>query len=149
MIRAIVTGGLLIAAVAILAFAPDYLNEASNEEKKPPCDLLAGPCSWQTDQGQWQVKLTPGPEGDQGVEYQLQVTVPDAPDRFLAVLRGENMYMGEYPVPLVREESLEYRARFTAPFCTTGSEMIWRIEFQDGQDLIENVPSTLVFRAEK
>jgi len=59
------------------------------------------------------------------------------------------MYMGEYPVPLVREESLEYRARFTAPFCTTGSEMIWRIDFQDGQDLIENVPSTLVFRAEK
>jgi hypothetical protein len=149
MIRAIVAGGLLIAALAILAFVPGYLQQASNDQHKPPCDLLAGPCSWQTSAGSWQVRLAPGPEGSQGVEYQLQVTVPEAPDRFLAVLRGENMYMGEYPVPLVREASREYRARFTAPFCTTGNDMVWRIDLQDGQDLIENAPSTLVFRAEK
>src|SRR5690554_8206766 len=115
MIRAIVTGGLLIAAVAILAFAPDYLNEASNEEKKPPCDLLAGPCSWRTDQGQWQGKLTSGPEGDPGVGYQLQGTVPGAPDRRLAVFRGGNMYMRDYPLPLLREASLEYRPSCTSP----------------------------------
>jgi len=149
MIRAVVIGSLLVAAIALLILVPDYLRESGNGEPKPPCDLLSGPCTWTTAEGEWRVALSPGPEGDQGVEYQLEVAVPKAPDRFLAVLRGENMYMGEYPVPLVREQPLQYRARFTAPFCTTGGEMIWRIDLQDGQDLIENGPSTLVFRAEK
>ena len=149
MIRAIVTGGLLIAAVAILALAPDYLNEASNEEQKPPCDLLAGPCSWQTDQGQWQVMLTPGPKGDQGVEYQLQVTVPEAPDRFLAVLRGQNMYMGEYPVPLKKTAEDQYSATFTAPFCATGTDMMWHISLQSGQRKLEMDNPRMIFNAVK
>jgi len=147
--RAMIFGGAVVAVAILLAVGPGLLDDAVNGEHKPPCDLLAGPCTWSTEDGIWQVTLTPGGDSDQGQLYQLDVVVPQAPDRFLAVLRGENMYMGEYPVPLVREEPLEYRATFTAPFCTTGNQMVWRIDLQDGQSLIKSVPSVLVFQADK
>lgn len=70
-----------------------------------------------------------------------------APERFLAVLRGESMYMGEYPVPLMPDDKGGWNARFTAPFCTTGSEMQWRIDLQSGQRPVGAPPARLTFWA--
>ena len=84
----------------------------------------------------------------QSTEYQLTVNAPMSPGRFLAVLRGESMYMGEYPVPLRQDENGKYSAHFTAPLCTTGSEMVWRVDLQKGQKpLAETAPLKLVFQA--
>jgi len=82
------------------------------------------------------------------MEYQLTVVTPERPERFLAVLRGESMYMGEYPVPLGNRTGNEYSARFTAPFCTVDATMTWRIDLQQGQQPIGNIPVKLVFQAE-
>ena len=81
------------------------------------------------------------------MEYRLSIDASEAPDRLLAVLRGESMYMGEYPVPLTRGEDGVYTARFTAPVCTTGSDMIWRIDLQDGQQALERPAVKMVFQA--
>ncbi|AMQ87404.1 hypothetical protein [Marinobacter sp. LQ44] len=149
MVRAIVIAGLVAGVIVFALFGSRLLDTAADTTDHPECDLLAGECGWTTEQGEWQVRLQEAEEGAQGMEYVLQVSVPKAPDRFLAVLKGQSMYMGEYPVPLVREAPLEYQARFAAPFCTTGADMIWRIDFQDGQERMENVPWTLVFKAQK
>lgn len=141
--------GVVLVAGVLLTFGPDWMQTAGPAVERPECDLLIDTCTWETDEGSWRVELKTLNPGDQGMEYQLLITAPQVPNRFLAVLRGQSMYMGEYPVPMVQEGAMIYRARFTAPFCTTGTEMIWRIDLQDGQKVIENVPWTLVFRAEK
>jgi len=151
MIRAIAVTGLIIGLVAILVFGPRYLSapdsgEAS-ESGKPRCDLLERDCQWEGDQGTWLVALKPLGEGDQGTEFELTVTAPEAPDRFLAVLRGESMYMGEYPIPLRQQGSETWTARFTAPFCTTGSEMEWRIDLQSAEEPVGGNPMKLTFWA--
>lgn len=115
----------------------------------PTCDLLAGPCEWQMEAGRWQVALEMLGDEGQGKEYLLTVHTPATPNRFLAVLRGESMYMGEYPVPLRQQESGIYTAHFTAPLCTTGADMVWRIDLQEGQNqLTDSVPLKLVFQAQ-
>lgn len=149
MLRAIGVLGGVVVAIALWVFGPQWFDNANQAESQPECDLLSGPCTWEADNGLWQVVLERMEAGDQGMEYQLGITVPKAPDRFLAVLKGQSMYMGEYPVPMERQEPLRYQATFTAPFCTTGADMVWRIDLQDGQKVIENVPWTLVFHAEK
>jgi len=149
MVRAIVIVGLVIGAIVLAMLGSRLLDTAKDTADRPECNLLAGACDWTTQEGEWRVSLQEMEEGIQGMEYSLEVSVPKAPDRFLAVLKGQSMYMGEYPVPLVREAPLEYQARFTAPFCTTGADMIWRIDLQDGQETLENVPWTLVFKAQK
>ncbi|GGC71526.1 hypothetical protein GCM10011362_20040 [Marinobacter halophilus] len=149
MVRAIVVVSLVIGAIALVVFGPRFLDTTADVAERPPCDLLKAPCEWTTKDGDWRITLVSTEPGTQGMEYRLSVTVPKAPDRFLAVLRGQSMYMGEYPVPLVREQPLEYQARFTAPFCTTGADMIWRIDLQDGQEKLQNVPWALVFQAQK
>ncbi|MFO8141265.1 MAG: hypothetical protein R6T87_05125 [Marinobacter sp.] len=139
----------MIGTIALMVFGPRFLDTTADVAERPTCDLLKTPCEWTTADGDWRVTLVSTEPGTQGMEYRLSVAVPKAPDRFLAVLRGQSMYMGEYPVPLVRQEPLTYQARFTAPFCTTGTDMIWRIDLQDGQEKLDNVPWTLVFTARK
>ncbi|HET8849485.1 MAG TPA: hypothetical protein VFM78_06330 [Marinobacter sp.] len=125
----------------------DNLNGDQVALTRATCDLLAAPCQWQTNDGTWRVELARQEESGQGTTYELTVTTPKPPDRFVAVLRGQSMYMGEYPVPLVRETSNGYRARFTAPVCTVSSDgMVWQLDLQDGQQPLENLPYTLVFR---
>ncbi|MDK9557854.1 hypothetical protein QQF73_09490 [Marinobacter sp. M216] len=58
------------------------------------------------------------------------------------------MYMGEYPVPLRRQVDGSYVGSFTAPVCSTGTEMVWRIDLQQGQEALESIPVKMVFRVD-
>lgn len=159
MLRAIAVAGLILGLVSVAVFGPGLLQDAKEDLESATakgsaaplarCDLLQeGPCSWSDGSGEWQISLSELGEGTQGMEYQLTVVTPERPERFLAVLRGESMYMGEYPVPLGNRDGNEYSARFTAPFCTVDATMTWRIDLQHGQQPIEGIPAKLVFQAE-
>ncbi|MCD1647216.1 hypothetical protein [Marinobacter adhaerens] len=159
MLRAIAVAGLILGLIAVAVFGPGMLgNDGKNQETgisdesaaaKARCDLLqAGPCRWSDSLGDWEVSLSEVGEGAQGTEYRLTVVTPERPERFLAVLRGESMYMGEYPVPLGNQAGNKYAARFTAPFCTVDATMTWRVDLQQGQQPIEGIPVKLVFQAE-
>ena len=151
MLRAIVVAGIIVGVISVVLLGSQWLQTADSDASGndyPVCDLLAGPCEWQTETGLWKVDLNVMVNGEQGTEYLLSVDAPKALERFLAVLRGESMYMGEYPVPLRREDDGRYSAHFAAPLCTTGSEMVWRIDLQRGQQpLSETVPLKLIFQA--
>ena len=148
MLRVIAIAGLLVALIAALVFGPHFLFSTENDQQEvsaQACDLQAGPCEWKTGEGQWAVAISSLGIDDQGTEFRLSVTAPTHPDRFLAVLRGESMYMGEYPVPLKQADDNRYTARFNAPFCTSGSEMQWRIDLQSGEDPVGQAPEKLTF----
>ncbi|MGM0952309.1 MAG: hypothetical protein ACQEW7_04945 [Pseudomonadota bacterium] len=152
MLRAYLAIGLLIGVIAITVFnsgddTPWFGGGESSGRSS--CDLLTGPCTWSTREGQWSAALEAGDAGEQGVEYHFELTAPVEPERFLAVLRGESMYMGEYPVPLTEEEDGQYSATFTAPFCATGTEMIWRVELRSGQESLKAGEKRLTFNAIK
>lgn len=139
---------LILFAVLGMRWLQSEDNQAANDSL-PVCDLLAGPCEWQMKTGRWKVDLDVLGDEGQGKEYLLTVDTSATPDRFLAVLRGESMYMGEYPVPLRQQEGGIYTAQFTAPLCTTGAEMIWRVDLQKGQNPISKpVPLKLIFQAQ-
>lgn len=151
MVRVIAIAGLLVALIAAVVFGPSYLSSTDTQApaggSAAACDLQAGPCTWENEAGQWSVAITSVGTGDQGTEFRLSVTAPTHPGRFLAVLRGESMYMGEYPVPLKQAGDNRYTAQFTAPFCTNGSEMQWRIDLQSGEDPVGRAPEKLTFWA--
>ena len=147
MLREVLVASVIVAVLAVLVFVPRWLRSPEPAAQMPTCDVLAGPCRWHSDQGEGVVEAEPLGEGDQGTEFRLQVRAPVAPERFLAVLRGESMYMGEYPVPLMPDDKGGWNARFTAPFCTTGSEMQWRIDLQSGQRPVGAPPARLTFWA--
>ncbi|MCK0164145.1 hypothetical protein [Marinobacter sp. S6332] len=151
MLRAIVVLGFILAFISAVVFGGRWLEPADKtlpSADQPVCDLLEGPCEWQTNAGVWKVDLQHLGDGGQGEEYQLSVIAPTVQKRFLAVLRGESMYMGEYPVPMRHEGGDSYSVRFSAPLCTTGGEMVWRIDLQEGQKpLSEVAPIKLVFQA--
>lgn len=152
MLRAIVIVGFIVGLISVVMFGSHWLQTPDRDVPhtgQTVCDLMTGPCEWQMKTGLWKVELEVMGDGGQGTEYQLIVHTPTTPRRFLAVLRGKTMYMGEYPVPLQQEEGGRYSAHFTAPLCTTGSEMVWRIDLQQGQKpLSETVPLELVFQAQ-
>ncbi|GGE73383.1 hypothetical protein GCM10011533_27240 [Streptosporangium jomthongense] len=152
MLRAAAVAGFILVLISAAVVGSLWLQGAYNEAPvadQPECDLLAGPCDWQTEAGHWQADLKILGDQGQGAEYQLSIRAPLAPERFLAVLRGESMYMGEYPVPLRQIEPGRYSAKFTAPLCTTGSRMVWRIDLQKGQQpMFKTPPLRLVFQAQ-
>ncbi|MEQ9547696.1 MAG: hypothetical protein RIK85_16980 [Marinobacter sp.] len=128
---------------------------SDNTEKSsetPVCDLNAGPCQWKMNGKPWVAELKQGKVGEQGHEYLLRLHTSYDPDRFLAVLKGESMYLGEYPVPLSRSETEEgihvWQATFVAPFCSTDPNMLWRIDFQQSNNDLDKLPVKLVFQAE-
>jgi len=143
---------LVVMALLLVAgvFGPRMLRSTGDSEVNAnleECDLMSGPCQWLDASGDWSVQLDVEEVGSQGTEYTMSISTDSAPERFLAVLRGESMYMGEYPVLLVEDSPGHYSARFTAPVCTTGSDMIWRIDLQSGQTPLEQIPLKMVFQA--
>lgn len=151
LVRAVIILGFLVGLLTLLMLVSVFFkgdDHAPTEAAAPRCDLLGEPpCRWRTESGDWSARLEPVAETSQGTEYRLEVRTPESPQRFLAVLRGESMYMGEYPVPLARADGEGYSARFTAPFCTVDATMTWRLDLQEGQAPIEGLPVTLVFEA--
>lgn len=152
LVRAVVVLGFLVGLITLLMILLGLFGPAGEdvgaESAGPRCDLLKdGPCQWTTDAGNWSANLETVRDTNDGTAYRLTVTTPETPQRFLAVLRGESMYMGEYPVPLGKGDGTAYTAQFTAPMCSADATMTWRIDFQDGQTPMGGKPVTLVFEA--
>ncbi len=153
MLRAVLIAGFILVVLIAAMFGsglPETLS-ATGEKRAPKeeCNLLTGPCEWSDGSNHWRVNLSPPAAPGEDQTYLLTITTEGAPDRFLAVLRGVSMYMGEYPVPLVQSEGEPhtYTARFVSPVCSTGSKMIWRVDLQQGQKIIDHIPVNMVFQA--
>lgn len=147
--RKMVRGLVMVVVVlaGLVAIAVPGVRWLTTEQGRPgaeaesACYPLREPCRWQTPAGEATVTMAPL-EGD---ELQLNVTLPGAPDRLMVVLTGESMYMGEYPFLLEKtREPNEFRASFVPPFCSTGDDMIWRVNLRAGPEPLA-VPFRLVF----
>lgn len=154
---------LIVGLVAIVVLGPRWLmsvgqEEAANGQETASgneCQLLAGPCDWSHGGQHWQVSLSRFQAGGDGGQLELKVATNADPRRLVAVLRGESMYLGEYPVPLQSVSSgqddkgalSEWVARFTAPYCTIEPDMTWRIDLQQGQEALPGMPGKLLFEA--
>jgi hypothetical protein len=106
------------------------------------CHPLQEVCRWQTPAGEATVSMT-ALEGD---ELRMNVTLPDDPGQVIAILTGESMYMGEYPLRMeATGETGHFRVRFVPPFCSTGGDMVWRVNLKEGADTMA-MPFRLLFR---
>lgn len=157
MVRAFVALIAILCVVVLGVFGPRWLMldaESRTDKSIENCDVLYDTCRWTQQGSHWDAHLVKEGVQEEGAEYRLSVKTNMAPESLLAVLRGESMYLGEYPVPMIRagvaaDGSGElWEARFTAPFCTTDPEMTWRIDLQTGIDKKLDMPVTLTFEAE-
>lgn len=144
--------GLIIGLIAVAVLVLIWFDSLSGEKpglQLSSCNLQQSDCNWQQQGQNWRVSLFDiTTNQDTENNYRLDIVAPGAPQPLLVVLRGESMYMGEYPVPLVRDGN-DYYAEFSAPFCTTGDAMIWRVDLQKGMTpLVDQAPFKLVFQAD-
>lgn len=157
MLRALVAVIAIVGVVALGVFGPRWLmSDANNESDQGAltCDLLKDTCKWTQQGSLWDAHLMKDGVKADGTQYRLTVKTNLHPPRLLAVLRGESMYLGEYPVPMSRVGAVQdgngelWEARFTAPFCTTDPLMTWRIDLQPGIEKTAEMPVKLTFQAE-
>lgn len=157
MLRALVALIAISCVVALGVFGPRWLMvdaDGRSSQSLERCDVLYDTCRWTQQGSHWDAHLIQDVSREQSGEYRLSVKTNKELQGLLAVLRGDSMYMGEYPVPMTRagvaaDGSGElWEARFTAPYCTTEPEMTWRIDLQTGMDRKLDMPVTLTFRAE-
>ncbi|MEQ3620244.1 MAG: hypothetical protein ABNH34_13165 [Marinobacter sp.] len=143
MLKALVAVLAIAGVVALGIFGPRWLmseDVAEADQGAVECDLLNTTCHWAQKGKSWHARLQKSGVQAQGTEYHLTVKTNGNQPRMLAVLRGESMYLGEYPVPMTKAgmspdgEGQLWEARFTAPFCTTDPSMTWRIDLQAGMD---------------
>lgn len=154
---------LIVGLVAIAVLGPRWLMSVGQQEalgnpgeaSGNDCQPLAGSCDWSHDGERWQVTLSRLQTDGEGDQLELRVATNAEPHRLVAVLRGESMYLGEYPIPLRLVSSgqggnavrPEWVARFTAPYCTVEPDMTWRIDLQQGQEALQGMPGKLLFEA--
>lgn len=162
MLRALLAVIAIAGVMALGVFGPRWLMlDADNRSDQGVvvCDVLHDTCRWTQQGNHWDAHLVKdGVQGEgtqgEGNEYRLSIKTNMNPPRLLAVLRGESMYLGEYPVPMARVGVAPdgsghiWEARFTAPFCTTDLEMTWRIDLQTSMDAQPDMPVKLTFKAE-
>lgn len=157
MLRALLALTAISCVVALGVFGPRWLlldAESRNDQSIERCDVLFDTCRWTQQGSNWDAYLVKDGLKEEGGEYRLSVKTNMDPQSLLAVLRGESMYMGEYPVPMTRagvapDGSGElWEARFSAPYCTSEPEMTWRIDLQTGMDKKLDMPVRLTFKAE-
>jgi hypothetical protein len=103
------------------------------------CDLLSGPCEFETQAGRASLELSPLPISS-AAPFQLSVSYPrDALDNIWIDLQGKEMYMGVNQVNLVRRGPL-WQAEANLGICTTGT-MRWVLnlilEQSDGQEVYQ------------
>jgi hypothetical protein len=144
--------------ISLGVLGPQWLMSDSDTsaqfEDTVECEVLQHTCRWTHQGNQWEADLTRVDSVAGNTEYRLSVKTDVNQTRLLAVLRGESMYLGEYPVPMSRTEVAEdddkyiWDTQFTAPFCTTDPEMTWRIDLQKGVDEKADQSIKLIFSAE-
>jgi len=147
----------IIGVITLGIFGPRWLMSEGVDpasQGRAGCDLLNDTCRWAQQGTNWQAQLQKNGALDQGTEYQLTITTDRDQPRVLAVLRGESMFLGEYPVPMARAgltpdgKSQLWKATFTAPFCTTDPQMTWRVDLQSDINEEPVTPLKLTFTAE-
>ncbi|HEY9120522.1 MAG TPA: hypothetical protein VIN33_12245, partial [Marinobacter sp.] len=104
MLRALVALVAILCVVALGVFGPRWLlvDADSRTQSVERCDLLYDTCRWTQQGSHWDAHLVKDGVEEEGAEYRLSVKTNMDPQSLLAVLRGESMYMGEYPVPMTR-----------------------------------------------
>lgn len=156
MLKALVALIAISGVVALGVFGPRWLmsdNDSQSATGMNSCDVLNDTCLWTQQGNLWDARLVEDGIREDGTEYRLSVTTNMKSQRLLAVLRGESMYLGEYPVPMTRAGLAEdgsgqlWEARFTAPFCTTEPDMTWRIDLQTDMESEADMPLKLTFQA--
>jgi hypothetical protein len=156
LLRALVAVLAIAGVVTLGIFGPRWLmseDAGEADQGTVDCNLLNKTCHWAQEGKSWQARLQKSGVQAQGTEYHLTVKTDGNQPRMLAVLRGESMYLGEYPVPMTKAgmspdgEGQLWEARFTAPFCTTDPDMIWRIDLQGRMDQAFAMPVKLTFVA--
>lgn len=148
MLRAFLVVSLIVAVLAAGVFVPRLLKTAGpdrTESVNEACNLLEEECQWPGESGAWAVKLESRSVDRDG--YRLIVETPVEVPRILAVLRGESMYMGEYPVLLNKIAERRYEGTFEVPFCSTGDQMSWRIDLQESASSAPMNENLMVFQA--
>lgn len=138
--RQIVVVVLIVGGVALAVFGPRWLMSlsASEERALPFCDLLAEPCTWSDQWGEWRLLAERELADSQGDHLHLVLEGPKGIGRVLVVLEGESMYLGRYPVPLQAAADGQWSASFTAPFCAVDPTMRWKLNL-----MVEGQPQAL------
>lgn len=148
MIKTSSIGVFVVAVLATLVLLPRWLGNVEPAGPSVKCDLMSeSGCSWDTGSGSYNANLELAGEEAEGWVYNLSVTGPERGGRMLAVLTGESMYMGEYPVPLSQQEQGVWQAEFVAPFCTEEERMVWNVDLKAGEQPLHDNTLTLLFRA--
>ena len=115
---------------------------ASMVHRDNACYPLDQACHWQTDAGRASVSM----DRLDGNQLAMTVELPAASGPVIAVLTGESMYMGEYPLRLEQVDTGVYQTQFVPPFCSTGADMVWRVNLRAGPRDI-TPPVALLFRS--
>lgn len=144
--RGVVVVVLVVALTAAAALGYRWMateqGPGEEAEERTACYPLQQVCRWQTSAGEASVAMS-ALEGD---ELQMNVALPGGSDRVIVILTGESMYMGEYPLRMQdTDEQGDFRVRFVPPFCSTGDDMVWRVNLQVGKETMA-VPLRLLFR---
>ncbi|UDL07096.1 hypothetical protein [Marinobacter sp. CA1] len=152
MLRGIAIAALIIAILAAAVLGPRWLMRQTPEDTGQgpisSCNLITEDCQWQSDGDQWQLALKELAFVNGQHHYHIELTTTANPERLHGVLRGESMYLGEYPVPLsATGEAGRWETRFTAPLCTVQDTMVWRIDLENRSGPLKNVPFRLIFEA--
>lgn len=142
-------GLLVIVCIAILAaaivFGPRYLglgDEPATTSAKV-CDLDVKSCQWGNGPDAWSLDLQrTGPAPTDTLRLELRAPASAAGDeRMIAVLEGQSMYMGQYPVALQRgapnDGHIRFSAQFQAPLCTVDPDMVWKLTLKRGTDTLD------------
>lgn len=140
MVRILIMVGVIIALIAVIVVAPRYLQEADNAPdigSLPGCRPLAEACEAELPGGAASVDMEWIGEGASGPELRLRLRYEGDPEghagSVMVILKGDAMYMGEYPLPLRRgDQPGVFETTFTPPFCTTDPDMTWRAEVMAG-----------------
>ncbi|WP_165855158.1 hypothetical protein [Marinobacter sp. JSM 1782161] len=153
MLRALLVIVIIVGAVSLMVFGPQYLRTLQSEPAASAqdtaadvCDLSGGPCQWSGSGDGWQVSLERrNPDAPEQLALRVKAPAGALPEGALvAVLSGHSMYMGEYPVPL-QANGDTYVAEFEAPLCSQDPDMAWTLALQSGQQALP-LPMNPVFR---
>ncbi|BES71470.1 hypothetical protein RE428_24880 [Marinobacter nanhaiticus D15-8W] len=149
MLRGLLVVVCIAGLVAAIIFGPRYLASedawvtASHEANAPVCDLDAGTCRWGEGANTWSLDLErTGPAPTDALQLVLSVPAGAAKgQRMVAILEGQSMYMGQYPVALQQGSPdgnrLRLHAEFQAPLCTVDPDMTWKLTLKRGTEALD------------